>query len=187
MRKKRERNDFPGYDKWDSRFLKLAKIVSEWSKDPSTKVGAVLVRPNRTVAALGFNGFPRKVLDHAERYDHRPTKYEMVVHAETNALLSTRENVKGYTLYVTPLPPCSQCAAEIVQQEIGKIVVLMPEKLPDTWAKKWDVSRTMFSEAGIAVCVVHQKKKAKSARRKSKIKRANDNSAVGRVVRFKQA
>lgn len=64
--------------KWDGRFLDLAVLVGEWSKDPSTKVGAVLVRPDRTIAAVGFNGFPRGVLDHPERYEDRPTKYEMV-------------------------------------------------------------------------------------------------------------
>jgi dCMP deaminase len=84
-----------GIDKWDGRFLDLAVFVGDWSKDPSTKVGAVLVRPDRTIAGLGFNGFPRGVLDHPERYDDRPTKYEMVVHAEMNALLSSRESLEG--------------------------------------------------------------------------------------------
>ncbi|HEX2512456.1 MAG TPA: deaminase [Xanthobacteraceae bacterium] len=172
-------------DKWDSRFLKLATFVAQWSKDPSTKVGAVLVRPNRTVAALGFNGFPRGVLDHAARYHHRPTKYEMVVHAETNALLSTRDNVEGYTLYVTPLPPCSQCAAELVQQGIGKIVISMPEKLPRKWAEKWEVSRTMFNEAGVSVCVIPQRKPKTSIKKTAK--RSNDYITAGRIVRFKKA
>jgi dCMP deaminase len=145
-------------DKWDGRFLDLALFIAEWSKDPSTKVGAVLVRPDRTVAAVGFNGFPRGVLDHPERYDDRPTKYEMVVHAELNALLSTRESVEEYTLYVTPLPPCSQCAAAIIQRGIGKVVIAMDKELPETWAKKWKVSSTMFSEAGVAVCVLPKRK-----------------------------
>ena len=92
-------------EKWDGRFLDLATFIAEWSKDPSTKVGAALVRPDRTIAAVGFNGFPRGVLDHVERYEDRPTKYEMVVHAELNALLSSRESLEGYTIYVAPLPP----------------------------------------------------------------------------------
>lgn len=37
-------------DKWDQRFLELAKVVSTWSKDPSTKTGAVIVRPDKTEA-----------------------------------------------------------------------------------------------------------------------------------------
>ena len=79
-------------EKWDGRFLDLATFIAEWSKDPSTKVGAALVRPDRTIVSVGFNGFPRGVLDHAERYQDRSTKYEMVVHAEMNALLSSRES-----------------------------------------------------------------------------------------------
>jgi dCMP deaminase len=138
-------------DKWDQRFIELAKFISDWSKDPSTKVGAVLVRPDRTVAAIGFNGFARGVADHHHRYADRPTKYEMVVHAELNAILNARESVAGYTLYVTPLPPCSQCAAAIIQQGIKRVVMLMKKDLPPTWAEKWKIAATMFNEAGVAI------------------------------------
>ena len=155
-------------EKWNGRFLELAKFISAWSKDPSTKVGAVLVRPDRTIAAVGFNGFPRGVLDHSERYDNRPIKYEMVVHAELNALLSSRESLEGYTLYVTPLAPCSQCAAAIIQRGIGKVVIAMPENLPATWADKWAISSTMFSEAGVAVCVFTSSTKSRAVTRNLK-------------------
>lgn len=140
-------------EKWDGRFLDLATFVAEWSKDPSTKVGAALVRPDRTVAAVGFNGFPRGVLDHVERYEDRAIKYEMVVHAEMNALLSSRESLEGYTLYVAPLPPCTQCAAAIIQRGIRRVVIAMPGELPATWAQKWTISATMFREAGVEVSI----------------------------------
>jgi dCMP deaminase len=169
-------------DKWDGRFLDLAIFVAEWSKDPSTKVGAALVRPDRTIAALGFNGFPRGVLDHPERYDDRPTKYEMVVHAELNALLSSRESLEGYTLYVTPLPPCSQCAAAIIQRGIRKVVIAMNKDLPEVWASKWAVSSTMFSEAGIAVRVLPERKKSRAAKKRV---RANDNVVQKRIAAIK--
>jgi dCMP deaminase len=139
-------------EKWDVRFLDLAESVADWSKDPSTKVGSVIVRPDRTVSALGYNGFPRGVLDHDNRYDDRETKYEMIVHAEANAVLNSRESLEGYSLYVTPLPPCAQCAAAIIQRGIKRVVVRKKSNLPDVWAKKWAVSRTMFQEAGVAVC-----------------------------------
>lgn len=169
-------------DKWDGRFLDLANFVAEWSKDPSTKVGAVLVRPDRTIAALGFNGFPRGVLDHPARYDDRPTKYEMVVHAELNALLSSRESLEGYTLYVTPLPPCSQCSAAIIQRGIRKVVIAMNKDLPETWAKKWAVSSVMFSEAGIAVRILPERKKKRSSQKRT---RTNDNAAHKRITLVK--
>jgi dCMP deaminase len=145
-------------EKWDQRFIQLAKFISDWSKDPSTKVGAVLVRSDRTVAAIGFNGFARGVADHHERYADRPTKYEMVVHAELNAILNAREAVAGYTLYVTPLPPCSQCAAAIIQQGIKRVVIAIKKDLPTMWAEKWKVSSTMFNEAGVAVYEMPERK-----------------------------
>jgi dCMP deaminase len=149
-------------DKWDRRFIELARFVADWSKDPSTKVGAVIVRPDRTVAALGFNGFPRGVLDHSERYDDRPTKYEMVVHAELNSILNTRESLEGYTLYVTPLPPCSQCAAAIIQRGITRVVILAKKDLPPNWAEKWAVSKTMFAEVSVGVCELPELKNPKA-------------------------
>jgi dCMP deaminase len=166
-----------GIDKWDGRFLDLAIFTADWSKDPSTKVGAVLVRPDRTVAALGFNGFPRGVLDHPERYDDRPTKYEMVVHAELNALLSSRESLEGYTLYVTPLPPCSQCAAAIIQRGIRTVVIAMSKNLPETWAKKWAVSNTMFNEAGIAVRVLPERNAGQRNAQKPRAKKLRSKAA----------
>jgi len=165
-------------DKWNGSFLDLAQFIAAWSKDPSTKVGAVLVRPDRTIAAVGLNGFPRGVLDHAERYDDRPTKYEMVVHAELNALLSSRESLEGYTLYVTPLPPCAQCAAAIIQRGISKVVIAMPRDLPEIWASKWAISSTMFSEAGVAVCVLPPRKKSRAAAHQSKLNDGNERKAA---------
>lgn len=138
-------------DKWDLRFIELAGFVAQWSKDPSTKVGAVIVRPDRTVAAIGYNGFPRGVLDHSQRYEDRAQKYEMVVHAELNAILNSRESLEGFSLYVTPLPPCSQCAAAIIQRGIGRVVVAVRGNLQPIWIDKWKVSKTMFSEAQVGV------------------------------------
>jgi dCMP deaminase len=150
-------------EKWDGRFLDLATFIAEWSKDPSTKVGAALVRPDRTIAAVGFNGFPRGVLDHVARYEDRSTKYEMVVHAEMNALLSSRESLEGYALYVAPLPPCSQCAAAIIQRGIRRVVIAMPAELPATWAQKWTLSETMFAEAGVEVAILPPRRHAAPA------------------------
>ena len=54
-------------EKWDRRFLALAEHVADWSKDPSTKTGAVIVRPDRTIASMGYNGFPRGMADTDDR------------------------------------------------------------------------------------------------------------------------
>ena len=62
-------------DKWDIRYLKLAKEVSKWSKDPSVQVGAIAVGEIGQVLAQGYNGFPRGVKDDMSRYEDRETKY----------------------------------------------------------------------------------------------------------------
>ena len=132
---------------WDDRFLKLAQHIAQWSKDPSTKVGAVIVRPNRTIASVGYNGFPRGVNDD-ERLNDRPYKYAMTVHAEANAILSANERLDGCTLYVTPLSPCSSCASILIQSGIKRVVAYMPHQ-PEHWADSFAIARTMLDEAGI--------------------------------------
>lgn len=136
---------------WDERFLSLAKEVSSWSKDPSTQVGSVIVRPDKTIASLGFNGFPRGLSDDDELYADRETKYARTIHAEVNALLNTRDWVKGYTIYVTA-PPCSNCALTIIQSEIKRVVFPKPTAdLLERWGDSIDKATKLFKEAGIEV------------------------------------
>ena len=68
--------------KWDLRFIELAKHISGWSKDPSTKVGCVVVGEDREIRSTGFNGFPRGIDDNPERLANRETKYPLICHAE---------------------------------------------------------------------------------------------------------
>jgi dCMP deaminase len=138
---------------WDGRFLSLAHLVGTWSKDPSTKVGACIVRPDRTIAAVGYNGFPRGTKDDPALLVDRDVKYLRTVHAEMNAILSAHEPVRGYTLYVTPLYPCANCASVIIQAGIARVVALMPD-LPERWADNMKVAQGMFSEAGVEVVLI---------------------------------
>ena len=75
---------------WDRRFLEMAALVSTWSKDPSTKVGAVITR-GKFVVSLGFNGHPAGVEDSDARLHDREMKYRTIIHAELNAILSARQ------------------------------------------------------------------------------------------------
>ena len=68
--------------KWTINYLGLAKHIAEWSKDPSTKCGAIAIGKHMQILSVGFNGFPRKIEDTAERLNDRPTKYSLMVHAE---------------------------------------------------------------------------------------------------------
>jgi len=136
---------------WDNRFFELAELVGSWSKDPSTKVGAVIVRPDRTIASVGYNGFPRGVDDSPEIYADRPKKYLRVVHAEANAILSAGEPLHGYTLYVTPLHPCATCSGLIIQSGISVVNYAMSEQNTRNaaWTDHFNVMTEMFLEAGI--------------------------------------
>ena len=136
---------------WDRRYLGLAKHVASWSKDPSTQVGAVLARPDKTIASLGFNGFPRGISDCEGRYKDRKWKWAAIVHAEANAILSCREPMYGYTLYVSPLIPCSDCAGLIVQSGISRVVSDAQDI--DYW-ENMEIARRLLSEAGVEMDLV---------------------------------
>lgn len=132
-------------DKWDKRFIELAEHVSTWSKDPSTKVGAVIVDNDRRIVSVGYNGFPAGVDDDTDRYDDREVKYEMIIHGEINAILFANKDLKGCTLYTWPFQPCSRCASIVVQKGISRVVTLV-NKDP-RWKKSFDLSAKIFSEA----------------------------------------
>ncbi|MCX8520243.1 MAG: deaminase, partial [Rhodoferax sp.] len=102
-------------DKWDVRFCELAKFVSEWSKDPSAKVGAVVFSKRGGDVSIGYNGFPMGVEDSAERLEDQEMKLELVVHAEQNALIAAGSRSAGSTLYVWGKPICARCAGSIIQ------------------------------------------------------------------------
>lgn len=137
-------------NKWDIRFLKLAKQVSTWSKDPSKKIGAIAV-DDRSVIAQGYNGFPRGIQDYSERYENRDLKYKFVVHAEMNVIYNATYNgvsLDDATLYVWGLPVCSDCAKGVIQTGI-KRVVMPNQDIPDHWAESWKLTKEMFEEANV--------------------------------------
>jgi dCMP deaminase len=141
-------------DKWNNRFLKLAEEVSTWSLDPSTKVGCVIVRPDKTIASIGYNGFPRNVDDSAERYNDRELKYLMVKHAEENAVLFSKESLTGYTAYVTH-HPCANCTGTLVQKGITCIVTRKPtDAFAERFKKSFEASKIMIEEAGIKLIII---------------------------------
>lgn len=132
-------------NKWTHRFLDLADHVSEWSYDPSTKVGCVIVDEKKRVVSIGYNGFPRGVRDLVTRYKDRDTKLLFVAHAERNALDNAPLSVEGCTMYV-PLMPCNECAKSIIQKGITKVVTYS-EQSNDRF--HWEITREMFKEADV--------------------------------------
>ena len=127
--------------------LRHAKFIGKnYSKDPRTKVGALILRADGTPVSWGYNGFPRGIVETAELWNNREEKYKRVLHAESNAIDFARESLEGTTIFCS-LFPCSNCAARIVQAGI-KTVVFEGEPREDLGAK---IAFEMFSQANIAV------------------------------------
>ena len=140
------------YTHWDRYFLEIAQTAAKKSKDPSTQVGAVIVRPDNSIVSLGYNGFPRGIADTVERLHHRPTKYSLVIHAEMNAILSAKEPLNGYTLYTTPLMPCDRCFVHVIQAGIKRVV--FPPATEDQltrWGAAFDTVKALALEVGISL------------------------------------
>lgn len=139
---------------WHERFLQMAHLVASWSKDPSTRVGCVLVDDQRLVRGLGYNGFPRGVDDSHERLHNREIKYLFVQHAEPNAITNASGQTAGCTAYVTH-HPCAQCTGLLIQAGIRCIVTHPPiGGLADRYQESFDASRTMMKEAGVELILM---------------------------------
>ncbi len=142
--------------KWDRRFVELARHISQWSKDPSTKVGCVVVGPDREIRSTGFNGFPRGIADDPDRLGDRARKYPLVCHAEENAIMHAARigvALKGCTAYVT-WPPCTRCARSLVQAGLHEVVYPAEVDVPERWADEFAMSLELFHEAGVEVRTV---------------------------------
>lgn len=142
---------------WDERFMNMARVVSSWSKDPGTKVGAYIAKGNVPISH-GFNGFPRGTSDDPGLYENRERKYRRVLHAEQNAILFAKQELDGCTIYITHAP-CSRCAAQIIQSGITRIVCPNPWNDSD-YISRWreDVAETeaMCAEACIRLEYVNR-------------------------------
>jgi dCMP deaminase len=116
-------------EKWDLHMLKIAKLCSEMSKDPSTKVGAVISSKKNKILATGYNGFPEEVEDYQEWYEDRRVKYQHIIHAEENALVLVKDYVDINTIYVYPLLPCRECYTILKQKGIKRFVSVNHNKI----------------------------------------------------------
>jgi len=135
---------------WTDKFLGLASHIAAWSKDTSTKVGCVVVGPQREVRSTGYNGFPRGVADSPERLGDRAQKYPRIVHAEENAVAQAARvgaGLLGCTAYVS-FPPCARCARMLIQAGVVEVVAPAAE-VPERWAEEIRVAKEMFAEAGV--------------------------------------
>lgn len=140
---------------WDVRWLGLAAHVASWSKDPSTKVGAVAVSKDQRLLSMGWNGFPRGFQDRPELYADREYKYDYVVHAEKNCVYNAaREGVSliDSTMYVHGMLVCSQCALGVRQCGVSRVVIATPDVdvVKVKWLEEFEKSGFVFYDGGIS-------------------------------------
>lgn len=134
---------------WPQRHLNLAAYVSGWSKDPSTKVGAVIFRGDGSVVSLGYNGFPRGVADVG--LEDRERRLMLTIHAEDNAILAAGRNgtpIVGAEIAATH-HPCARCAAKIVQSGIKRVWFTSSEDFETRWHEELKAARSILTQAGV--------------------------------------
>jgi dCMP deaminase len=139
-------------NKWDFRFIGLAKTISQWSKDPGTKVGVVLVKEKRIIST-GYNGFPEGISDSLERYNDREIKLLYTVHAEVNAILNAAKNgseTRKSILYTT-FPPCISCSKSIIQAGISTVIRPSLNNMPERWLENFQIAQEVLSEAKVVI------------------------------------
>lgn len=136
---------------WDECFMRMAHVIAERSKDPSTHTGAVVVTDRNIVVGVGYNGFPRGIdnalLPWEREGELDETKYGYICHAEENAIYNANNATDGCVLYCV-LFPCNECAKTIIQNGI-KEVVYEEDKYADTPAVR--ASKKLFKLAKIKV------------------------------------
>lgn len=148
-------------DRWDEFFLRMCLESARMSKDPSTKVGAVIVNKHHGIVSTGFNGFPIGIADTMTRWYNRDTKLNLVVHAEMNAVLfaaRSGHSTNGCTIYVAATdgskeiwggPPCVRCTVECMQAGIVEYVSRPVKIAPSRWHESIKAATMLLQEAGL--------------------------------------
>ena len=145
--------DDSAQERWDLRFLELARMFGTWSKDRSARTGCVIVGPDRLLRASGYNGFARGIDDEVSHRHERPAKYSWTEHAERNAIYNAARlgiALVGCTAYVNWFP-CVDCARAIVQAGMIRLVGLKPDHADERWGPDFELATAMFEESGIGV------------------------------------
>jgi dCMP deaminase len=128
-----------GIDRWDVRFLLLARHLSKWGADQRTQGGAVIVDPLRRPVSFWYDELPQGVTDDTHES----------LHAETNAIMFATQSMRECTLYAWPRQPCPLCAALIVQAGITRVVA--PLELSEDWKARLDQATRFYREAGVVL------------------------------------
>lgn len=141
---------------WLNYFIDMAKLISTMSKDPSHKIGAVIVNENNHIVSMGFNGFAHKVKDTKARLNDKEIKRKLMLHAEENAILHAKQDLSGCDIYIYGYPPCVHCMSLIIQSGIKCIYYRNSENklISDYWKKDFELTNKLSEEINIPILEV---------------------------------
>ena len=142
--------------KWDLRFISKARHIASFSKDPSTKTGAVFVKNDKIILNQGYNGFPGLLWDDPEILADREAKYAATVHCEVNGANIAQKmgaSVEGSTLYTWPFLSCNRCAVDMISRGVSRVVA--PYNNNPRWVESFKKSIEYFLEAGVRINLYH--------------------------------
>ena len=106
---------------WDEYFMKIAETVALKSKDPSSKMGCVIVDSKKRVVSLGYNGMLQGADESKMTLSERPMKYYFAIHSEMNAVLFAHQDLSGCTIY-NRVATCENCLKYCLQAGIKRFV-----------------------------------------------------------------
>ena len=135
------------------RWFELAKVYSTWSKDPSSKISAIAIDPDkRVLLSAGYNGFPRGIADTPERLNNRTEKLKLMVHSEMNMIMNATYNgvsLNSSKVFVYGLPVCSECAKGIIQVGVSEVLMMIDKEVSSHWKESFERTKSLFNEAGV--------------------------------------
>ena len=140
------------------KYFKLTRFMADlFSKDPSRKVGCMLLAPDSLqVLSVGYNGFPRGVDETINDRWKRPTKMMFCAHAEANSICNACRSGTGTngSIAVVTLFPCCACCRSLIQAGIKTVVTLQPDFNDHNWGEEFKTSKTMMMEAELNVIIL---------------------------------
>lgn len=172
---------------WDDRFLRQAISIAEWSKINTTKVGCLLVRPDKTFI-VGYNGPPRGYPDEEISAVDRSRLRNISTHAEANAISNAARTgfcTIGTTAYVTH-PPCSQCMSQLINAGIER-VIYREKDLHDDWSESMALALDIAIKCGIEVIGCSDKQSEKEERGRRLIEKGKESYSELGGIRNKHA
>lgn len=141
---------------WDEYFIEIATLVAKKSKDRSTKVGCVIVGPEKEIRSTGYNGMCRGVDDNIDTRHEKPEKYYWFEHAERNAVFNAARNgiaLEGCTAYVTMIP-CADCMRGLIQSGVKRVFYCSDAGTNAKWSESFERSHVMAIEAKVEMVSV---------------------------------